>query len=434
MTGDEVPSDRALDDGPTRGSAASNPEAMAAEIEKAVPGLATACARVDGALLDWFVVTNPAYGWDQAEQVPSSMAINDFADLLFDLRSGRGRPAARGCRSIFENLVTVLDVTGSAAEGERFLAHRPIIEQLASGITWELDRLEGRERKAEEHRIRTLQRDSKGPATDATLQYGLAFRRGWAKANLKDRANGHGLSADYAVYQLMSAVLHGSSGGALGTVRQRGVHGRVTHRMGPALALCPIAYLRGVTYFQMLVERLVAHSGRVDLAERARPLIDGLKALLDLWPAYRRAVLRLDEQMWATALPVPTQVTVLALDRAGSATWWLWDLVTKQVVQAREPAESKDAERAVRICRRQIENFRPIFWESRTHITIAVWDVLCTPATHRWVSSEHFVYGECPDAEYVSKEGFQFVRRDEWAPPPILTGLTPGGVHPMKWR
>ncbi len=417
-----------------RGGLMDNPEVLARAIAERVPGLAAAARTVESALADWFVVTNSTYGWDQAEQVPSSMAINDFADLLFDLLAGRGRPAARGCRSLFENLVTVLDVVDDPVAGQRFLAHRAVVEQLASGLTWEVEQLSDRERRSEQHRLHALGRDSKDQAAAATDQYGPAFRRGWAGKTLKDRAAAHGLAADYAVYQLMSAVLHGSSGGALGTVRQRGIQGLVTHRLGPALSLCPLAYLRGVTYFRLLLERLVAHSGRTDLAARAQPLLEGLGVLLDLWPSYRRAIVDLDEQMWASALPVPTQVTVLALDREGSVTWWIWDLTTRHYTRAREPEGTADTTHAVHACQQQIRNFRPIFWKSRTHINVAVWDVVTTPVSPTWSSSEYFVHDEKPDAEYTTKNGFTIVHRDEWAPPPVLTGLIAGGLHLMRWE
>lgn len=55
-----------------------------------------------------------------------------------------------------------------------------------------------------------------------------------------------------------------------------------------------------------------------EVAQRAWPLLVALEGMDGLWGDYRRAVLELDVDLLATAIPVPTLLTVLAFERDGT--------------------------------------------------------------------------------------------------------------------
>ena len=53
---------------------------------------------------------------------------NDFIDLLDDIGMGRGRPAMRGLRSIFESLITMLDIaSGEGDAADRYAEQYAVI-------------------------------------------------------------------------------------------------------------------------------------------------------------------------------------------------------------------------------------------------------------------------------------------------------------------
>lgn len=404
---------------------------IAREIEQRVPAVVAAFFDIDAALQMWFPTTNTPFGFSPAQHVSSSLASNDFLDLLGDLLDGRGRSAIRSMRSLFEHLIAVEDVTADPALGARFLEHRAVVEQVAAGLTFEVEALAGKERKAEEHRLRKLRRESQSAAETAVTAYGPGYRRGWSDQDLRSRARSHGFGADYEVYRLTSSVLHGSAGGAVGTIRQDGVEGRAVHRLGPALALCSLAYLRGLTYYRVIVETLVESNDRRDVADRAAALLAAIRAALALWPEYRRAVMDLDEQLWDSALPVSTLMTVLALERDGTASWWLWDLTTRVVAQV-TPPDIDVARAALAACRAQLQVFTEVFWEHRRHASFVITNVALTPKDPVWYDSANLVHDERPEAVYGPDEPMRMVEKEQFAPSPVLQALIQGGVPPMR--
>lgn len=327
--------------------------------------------------------------------------------------------------------MTVLDVTTDPALGQRFLDHRALVEQQAARLPFEVDALSGNERKAERHRLQVLARDSSATADTAVATYGKDYRRGWASSTLKDRAARHGLAADYEVYGLTSSVLHGSAGGAVGTVRVDRQAGSV-HRLGPALALCPLAFLRGLAYYRQIVETLVAHNGRPDVARRAAPVLDALDAALALWPEYRSAVVALDELLWASALPVSTLMTVLSLDRAGTPSWWLWDLATQRVAHATPPPDTPQGRSELAACQQQIGRFKDVYWRERRHVNIVMNHLSLSPVRPEWQDSDSLIHDERPEMIYAPGEEPRMVQKDSFAPPRVLGRLVPGGVAPLR--
>jgi len=223
------------------------PFVLSQDIAAAAPRVETAFEVIEDALRLWFPVTNvPQSSFSSAEHLASTLACNDLSDLCFDLLSGRGRSAARTMRSLFEHLLTILDIAGDQTEGARFLAHNAVVAEKWASVPFEIDALTGTAQKKEKQRLRKLARDTANARATAIATYGEGFRLGWTSKSVKARAQQHGLTADYEVYRLTSAVLHGSSGGAVGSVRARGPHGYPVHRLGVALQLCPLAYLRGL--------------------------------------------------------------------------------------------------------------------------------------------------------------------------------------------
>jgi len=306
------------------------PSLISDELLSRVPGLKEAFRAVDSALQLWFPTTTIATGPMRAVHIASSLAINDFVDLLADLLAGRGRSAVRALRNLFEHLISVLDFGASPLAQQRFIEHRAITEQTAAALTFELDRLLDDERRAEVRRLRKLGKGSARAAAKAIRDYGAGFKRGWAAETLSERAARHGLAGEYEIYRLSSAVLHGSSGGAIGTVfGSAGDRRRSIHRLGPALQLCPISYLKGIAYFKRIVMEIQAIDSSDEVAQRAQPLLVALEGMDGLWGDYRRAVLELDVDLFATAIPVPTLLTVLAFERDGTISWWLWNLASR---------------------------------------------------------------------------------------------------------
>lgn len=266
---------------------------------------------------------------NEALHVITTQAVNDFLDLLFDALNGRGRPALRSARSLFELLIAARDVGGSSDLSSRYLDQRWIAARLESTLDLELNELPGRDRKAEEHRLRKLAREAVPRYETVIDRYGSGFTRQWHPLSLKDRADNYGLSHDYDFYRLASMVLHGSAGGLLGLRAEVG--GQMVYRTGLALTLCPIALLQGLRFFDRLVRFLGARGG-----PGTSELRTALRGLRGTWPRYRRAVLALDRQIWPE-VPVPGVMLFVAVDRAGNADWWLHDAVGGRVCRAQKP-------------------------------------------------------------------------------------------------
>ncbi len=262
----------------------------------------------------------------------TNQATNDFLDLLYDLAHGRGRPALRSTRSLFELLVTAHDVVSSPELAERYAAHRWVTIRDAAKLPFEADALSGSERRSVNHARKKAEREAR-PAAEAALQrYGSQFRRSWSPENLRERAATHGLEDEYEFYRLGSAVLHGSAGGTLGV--ERLVDGRRVHRAGPALSLCPVTMLMGCRFVTGLCNLL---EDKVDTPLH-QELVAEIEAFLELWPRYRAAVHRIDDALWPDVAP-PGLLAVLAVGRWGTRQWYLHDVERGLIRRAHPPAD-----------------------------------------------------------------------------------------------
>jgi hypothetical protein len=410
------------------------PSLISDELLSRVPGLKEAFRAVDSALQLWFPTTTIATGPMRAVHIASSLAINDFVDLLADLLAGRGRSAVRALRNLFEHLISVLDFGASPLAQQRFIEHRAITEQTAAALTFELDRLLDDERRAEVRRLRKLGKGSARAAAKAIRDYGAGFKRGWAAETLSERAARHGLAGEYEIYRLSSAVLHGSSGGAIGTVfGSAGDRRRSIHRLGPALQLCPISYLKGIAYFKRIVMEIQAIDSSDEVAQRARPLLVALEGMDGLWGDYRRAVLELDVDLLATAIPVPTLLTVLAFERDGTISWWLWNLVGKTVTRVEHPRLSVALNKDIDACRSGMSELLPVYWDRRSRATVVMDHITLTPTVERWQNSEELIFGGKPEATYNTIVGFKFVDRPAFGPPPPPSSLIQSSWEPSRF-
>jgi len=267
----------------------------------------------------------------EAAQAIANQAFNDFQDLLADLLDGRGRPAARAARALIEHAVNLATVTSDEDAAARYLAHGTVAAVVQTDTAIGLNRLRGRDLKAERHRLRKLgqrRREAEGYVE----RYGAGFRRSWSASNLRDRASVTGLGDLYDYYRLASMALHGASGGAAATISQG--TGRRVHRMGPALAACIPAYHEGIRAFRIIAGTLVSTSRYIDGTE----VDDVLDAILEDWPEYRAAMVRVDRWLWPKEPPVGV-VSVLAISRSGARRWYLWDVDTEMIIEAEPPQE-----------------------------------------------------------------------------------------------
>jgi hypothetical protein len=202
----------------TRGSPLEAPARFAEILSESLP---EARQRLDNCLTQLgFLVRSyfPAIEHNHAAATVANQAFNDFADLCYDLITCRGRPALRTARALFEHMVNYLDVSTDPEAQQRYEAHHAVAAQAEVDAEIGLNRLIGDEAKATRHALRKLGRESKQQYEEAIANYGNAFRARWAKTNLRDRANRHGLGNEYDFYRLASMVLHGSAGGVRGTL------------------------------------------------------------------------------------------------------------------------------------------------------------------------------------------------------------------------
>lgn len=394
-----------------------------------VVGLDRALEAVHAAMGLWFPSVTMWTANRRAPHISASLAANDFADLTDHLVTGQGRSAIRGVRNLFEHLVNILDFVELPLLEQRFFDHRAVTQQVAAGLTIELDRLEGVEGKREATRLRNLKNDSRVAASDALAEYGPRYKREWTNQTLSDRATHHGLADDYNLYRLTSAVLHGSSGGAIGTVFQVSQRdGPAVHRLGPALQLCPLAYLQGISYFRKIVQALRSINPRNDLSARSEPILDALDQMDGLWVDYRRAILKLDAELLANAVPIPPLQTVLALERNGRYSWWIWDLNTKRVARARHPSMTPQLRAAIELCQKRLVNLADTYWQRRSRMTVVLDEVVVSPSSLGcWYPSGELVFEDKPEATFNSTGGFVHVGRPDFgpiAPPSSLVGYS----------
>ena len=237
----------------------------------------------------------------------------------------------RVLRSIFESLITMLDIAGGGSDvADRYAEQYAVVGYLAATMNAGLTGLTGNDLRSERHRRHKQERIHKQAHDEAIAKRGGRFRRSWTDESLEDRASRHGYAEDYDLYRVLSSSTHVSAGGARGVERQYG--DRLVYRFGPDLHNCPMALNEGLRFFRLFMEALSAHTGVP--AER---VIGTLSALESLRRDYRKLVLRLDGAMWPDELPVIGMVVVRALLPDGQRKWLLHDNQQGRIIECSHP-------------------------------------------------------------------------------------------------
>jgi hypothetical protein len=262
---------------------------------------------------------------------------NELSDPVLDAICGRGRPAIKASRSLFDLLVTAKDIIASPAVAERYERHRWVVWRDALDLEAQTHR--GYLTQAEAHRRRVNRREVEPKARAALSEYGPAFRRGWQTMNLRDRADQYGLGDDYEWYRLASAVLHGSAGGVLGTYVEF-LDGPRMHRTGSALGLTPDALEFGLRWARMSFEALTAEIGEITSVMMAA--IARVEALV---AEFRQLIEDHDRQLWTTN-PTHLEAFMLVTRWPGPPRWYLRIAGSNWVRAAIEPTGLSNEQRS----------------------------------------------------------------------------------------
>lgn len=305
---------------------------MADAILDAVPQLDEAAEELRRRIADWIGVVINAPDALVGVTLASSQAGNEVLDLLFDCCTGRGRPALKASRSLFELLLTMKDIVSDTAACERYEDHRWV----AFGMALDLDKGRPVRRKGEAHHRKKAERIIRPEYERVLAQYGGRFRLGWREGTLAGAADRHDLQDDYEFYRLASAVLHGSSGGVLGQYVIDQDAQVPVYRTGPALDLCPDALERGMAYFEQLAE--LTHPWAGDVAVE---LAEACRAVRQTALAYRSYLEDTSSSWWAT-VPRGMVVAVAAVDALGRCRWYLHDTGSDQIRLANPPRHIPD--------------------------------------------------------------------------------------------
>ena len=384
----------------------ADPSAVSEALYERVPQLPSTIAGVHSSLARFIGDIHSVVG-DMALAVILNQAANEFAGVIYEVQLGRGREALKDARSVFELLVTTLDVLESEELAQRYLDHEIVTIYQGAELESGLDLLKGAERKSAAHQRRKTLRDSKAEYDRALAKYGATFRRAWTDEPLASRAKRHGLDNEYGYYRLASSVLHGAMGGVAGLVQSRG--SLRIHRIGPAIALCPLALLKGVRWFRWIVREI----GEPTAPQASVALDEDLSRLLRLWPDFRRACQEVDGLIWPANAP-PTSTAMLAiLPLTRLERWIFYSAATNECFLAIPPdAIPEDVEIGLNHIRKRIAAEAPM---SPDWITIATPTVRVQLA--QGVSSE-------PASKYFQQEPLSGWTGDPTPDAPTITRIS----------
>jgi hypothetical protein len=330
-------------DDPPFGAFGSIPDVLGAQTEVAqwflseVPGLDEALRGLNDPIP--FVLQHAVGGNEPLDWLGAliNQLVNEVFDLTQDAVTGRGRPALKSARTLFELLVTAKDVVdGSWTMADRYDRHRWIVWRDLADLEDRTHRGHLSRQRAHARKIERRQVDRN--ATAAIADYGSGFRRAWHPETLRHRAESYGLGDDYEWYRLASAVLHGSAGGIIGTyIKVQG--GPNLHRTGSAIGLAPDALRFGLRWAGMAFDALTPALG--DITHMVTAAISKVEALV---PSLERVALDYDWELWRSLEPTKIEAFVL-VTRWGKPRWYLRAGSTEWVRPAIEPQGLTEAQR-----------------------------------------------------------------------------------------
>lgn len=283
-----------------------------------------------------------------AQRFILTAATNDVVALLEHVDQLDGRSAAASARTLFEHLVNFKDVSLSKENtSERFMSHRHVTVEQLSRRRWHIEALDKAAAKKETNFLDGLRAQSRKKLAEVLTKYSSRFKSGWATGSLHDRAQGYGLSDEYEGYRILSGVIHGSSGGVRGLVKERGEEN--IHRLGHDMQLAPIAFEEGLRSFSQLCEALFEVTQRPEANEMGGRSFWLLESRLQ---EIRDVSAKEDRKMWPRTLPPSPYLPSLAIWPSGKHTWYIRDLRTELMARAdpvgTEPDISRELAKADR--------------------------------------------------------------------------------------
>lgn len=260
-------------------------------------------------------------------------ATNDVLALLRHVNDLDGRSAAHAARALFEHAVTIHDLYehGGPNPPTRYEAHQHVTRRYVAQRRWWLTLLPAKQRRQEEVRLDRMRREA--DAALSQVPYPASqFQRQWHEGNIFDRATRHGLADGYDGYRILSAVIHGSSGGLGGVMRQ--IDGRLVHRVGWDLDLVAIAYSEGLWAWREFARKLYKETAR----DEAATLIQVADELLTRLPEMRTTLVTIDKHLWPKDAPVAPMAMLALYGQGRKIRWFLCDHRTSSAIPAHAPA------------------------------------------------------------------------------------------------
>lgn len=286
-----------------------------------------------------------------AMRILVNLATNDFMDLLSDVEVGSGRAAMRASRALIEHAVNLATLEQHPEYDEQYMEHLDqgpaLLFHLEPGVN-EMDR-----KQKENYRrvIRKFGKSANRRFERSVQARGPWFRRGWTQQNLNDRATTAGLAHLYEYYRMGSLVAHGSAGGSVGIVRERG-GGNFTFRTGPALELAPIALWSGLLAYEAFLDRLAHMRPDAGIGNSAQVI----ELLKKAWPHIQVGFAKLDAQTWPKN-PIPYPSAVLVFGKNKRRRWYLHVPLERTLIEAEPPVMDAETEKQIS---RIIEHFTSV--------------------------------------------------------------------------